>query len=80
MVQKSSTFHEESESGKKFGARAFPRALRALEYGSKSEKWLFFHESQNFPRAPEISSDLKSAWKIDDFCTKNEFKKVKIRN
>ena len=33
-----------------------------------------FRSARGSARAPEISSDLNSVRKIDDFCTKNEFK------
>jgi len=72
MVQKSSTFHGEFKSEEKFGARALPRAVRAFENASKSQKMGFLPYFSRFSptfgarsargsaRAPKIFSDLKS--------------------
>ena len=57
--------------------------LRARWARYKNDENGIFHdfllECQNFLRAPEISVNSNSLEKIDDFCTKNEFKIFKIR-
>jgi len=90
-VQKASPGLGEFEFEKRFCARALPRALSALQSWQKLIFSLFFaifssnagnicaRSLRGSARAPEISSDSNSVEKIDDFCTKNEFKISKTR-
>ena len=66
--------------------RALARALCALPNGKNRDfhrflaifgtnlQYILARSARGSARAPEISSDLNSVRKIDDFCTKNEFK------
>ena len=83
-MQKLSPGLGEFKFEKRFCARALPRALSALQSWQKLifRYFLLFLAQmlEIYARAPEISSDLNSVEKIDDFCTKNEFKISKIDN
>ena len=70
-MQNSSPGLGEFKSEKKFGAR-----YKNDENGIFDD---FLLKCQNFLRAPELSVKSIFLEKIDDFCTKNEFKIFKIR-
>ena len=53
---------------------------RALEDDQKSGKLAIFSWFPELSARAKIFADLNSPWKIDDFCTKNEFKILKTRN